>query len=130
MAKAADDSAPGLEPELILVAHPDAQLRLHEGRAHAAAGDIGPLNAALDETAVKPQALFGASETRVLARSRRRHRGHPTSPSTTASTLAHGADHEAVAARLTQEEAVAGAYVKSAPVVDGSSVEPRDRGPA
>ena len=68
MATAADDGAPGLEPELILVAHPDAQLRLHEGRAHAAAGDIGPLNAALDETAVEPQALFGASETRVLAR--------------------------------------------------------------
>ena len=43
MATAADDGAPGLEPELILVAHPDAQLRLHagprarRGRRHRAA---------------------------------------------------------------------------------------------
>ena len=123
MATAADDGAPGLEPELILVAHPDARLRLHQGRAHAAAGDIGRLNAALDETAVKPQALFGASETRVLARQQAAPSGAPDLSVYYRVQLAQGADHEAVAARLTQEDAVAGAYVKRAPVVDGPSVE-------
>ena len=123
MAKAADDGAPGLEPELILVAHADAQLRLHEGRAHAAAGDVGPLNAALDETAVKPQALFGASDTRVLAKQQAASPGTPDLSVYYRVQLPQGADHEAVAARLTQEESVAGAYVKPPAVVDGPSVE-------
>jgi hypothetical protein len=124
MATAADDGAPGLGPELILVAHSDAQLRLHEGRAHAAAGDVGPLNAALDETAVKPQALFGANETRVLAKQQAAPSGAPDLSLYYRVELEQGADHEAVAARLTQEESVAGAYLKSAPVVEGPSVQP------
>ena len=51
---AGDDDAQMLGPELIMVAHRDAQLRLHAGRAHVAASDIAPLNRALEETSVAP----------------------------------------------------------------------------
>jgi hypothetical protein len=123
MATTADDGAPGLEPELVLVAHPDAELRLHAGRAQAGAADIAPLNRALEETAAAPRAMFGPSETRVRARRRAAPAGAPDLSVFYRVELDAGVDHEAIARRLVEEESVAGAYVKPPAVVEGPSEE-------
>jgi hypothetical protein len=116
---AADGTAtPGVE--LIMVAEPGAQLRLHGGRARVAAGDVAPLNRALDETAATPRSLFGPSEERVQARRRASPWNEPDLSLYYRVHLDVAADHEAVARRLTEEEAVAGAYVKPAPVLDAA----------
>ena len=126
MANAADGSAQLLGPELIMVAHPAAELRLHKGRALAAAGDIGPLNRALEETSAAPRSLFGPSELRVQARQQESPWNEPDLSVYYRVPLEPGADHDAVAERLAQEEAVAGAYVKPAPAIDvPTSVAPR-----
>jgi hypothetical protein len=124
MATAADDEAAGLGPELILIAHGDARLRLHAGRAHTAAADVAPLNRALDETSATPRPLFGASEARVRAM----QAAASDSPDLSlyyGVQLDPSADHEAVASRLMEEDAFAGAYMKAPAVVDGPSVEPQ-----
>ena len=118
MAKGAGDDVQVLGPELIMVAHPDAELRLHAGRAQAAAGDIAPFNRALEETAAAPRSLFGASELRVQARQHESPFDEPDLSVFYSVALEPDADHDAIAERLVEEESVAGAYVKPAPAVD------------
>jgi hypothetical protein len=118
VAKAAGDDAHALGPELIMVAHPDAQLRLHQGRAHAAAADVTPLNRALEETSAAPRSLFGPNEAAVRARQQESPWDEPDLSVFYTVALEADADSEAIATRLAQEEAVAGAYLKPAPVVD------------
>jgi hypothetical protein len=101
-----------------MVAHPGAELRLHGGRALAAASDIGPFNRALEETSAAPRSLFGPSELRVQARQQESPWNEPDLSVFYTIPLEPGADHGAIADRLAQEEAVAGAYVKPAPVID------------
>src|SRR6266849_8656047 len=55
----------GPRPELIVVAHPDAGLRLQGSRVLGAATDAGPLQRALAETGARARPLFGPSEERV-----------------------------------------------------------------
>jgi Subtilase family len=100
-----------------MVAHRDARLQVHGGRAQAAAGDIEPFNRALEETGAVPRPLFGASELRVQARQQESPWNEPDLSVYYSVGVEPGADHLAIAARLAQEEAVAGAYVKPAPVV-------------
>jgi hypothetical protein len=112
------DASGALGAELILIAHSDAALRLHAGRALTAAGDIGPFNRALDETSAVPRPLFGPTESRVLARQQESPWPEPDLSVFYGVHVEGGASPEEVAARLAEEEAVAGAYVKPAPVVD------------
>jgi hypothetical protein len=123
VANAAGDDAQALAQELILVAHPDAELRLQRGRAHSAAGDIAPLNRALEETSAAPQSLFGASEARVQARQQASPWDEPDLSVFYSVPITGDEDAEAVAARLREEEAVAGAYIKPAPAVPLPPVE-------
>lgn len=114
---AAGDDPEMQGPELIMIAHPDAKLRLHEGRAYLAAGDIGPFNHALEETSAVPRPLFGPSELRVQARQQLSRWNEPDLSVYYTVALEPGADYQAIADRLVQEEAVAGAYVKPPPVL-------------
>lgn len=100
-----------------MVAHAGAELRLHAGRALSSASDIGPLNLALDETAAAPRSLFGSSEVRVRARQQESPWQEPDLSVYYSVPLEAGADHQAIARRLAEEESVAGAYVKAAPAL-------------
>jgi Subtilase family len=122
MANAAGDASQLLGPELIMVAHLDAELRVHGGRAVAGAGDIGPFNRALEETSAAPRSLFGPNELRVQARQQESPWSEPDLSVYYSVPLEPGADHSAIAERLAQEDAVAGAYVKAAPVIDVPAV--------
>ena len=67
MATAAQDPS-HLPPELIVVAHPHAELRIHGSQVRSAAGDAAPLEQALTETGARARPLFGPSEERIQAR--------------------------------------------------------------
>ena len=112
----AGDEAPGPQPELVVVAHPEAQLRLHGTRVQSAAASAAPLEQALAETGARARPLFGPSEERVRAELDESPWELPD-----LSLYYHvsvAADHEAVAARLNQEESIAGAYLKAPVGID------------
>src|SRR5215472_16224516 len=95
VANVAGDGPQLLGPELIMVAHPGAELRLHGGRALAAASDIGPFNRALEETSAAPRSLFGPSELRVQARQQESPWDEPDLSVFYTVPLGPGADHGA-----------------------------------
>jgi subtilase family protein len=113
---AAANDALGPRPELVVVAHPGAVLQVHGTRVQGADAAAAPLEQALVETRAHARPLFGPSEERVRARRRESPWDLPD--------LSHyyhvsvEADHEAVAARLNEEESVAGAYVKAPVRID------------
>ena len=110
------NDAPGLQPELIVVAHPEAQLRLHGTRVRSAAASPAPLEQALVETGAHARPLFGPSEERIRAELGESPWDLPDLSLYYNVTVE--ADHEAVAARLNEEESVAGAYVKAPVRID------------
>jgi hypothetical protein len=115
MTSAGNDVA-GPGPELIVVAHPEARLQLYGTRAQASAASAAPLERVLRETGGHARPLFGPSEEHVRARRRESPWNLPD-----LSLYYHvsvAGDHEAVAARLNEEEIVAGAYVKPAVRID------------
>jgi hypothetical protein len=124
MAPVGNDT-PGPRPELIVVAHPDAVHQMHGTSVQGAGASGAPLERALVETGAHARPLFGASEERVKARRRESPWDLPD--------LSHyyhvqvDAEHEAVAARLNEEESIAGAYVK-APVAVDDEVLPTSMG--
>jgi Subtilase family len=114
-----DASAP--RPELIVVAHPDAALEVHGTRVRGA-GTAGPLEQALVETGAQARPLFGPSEARIRAQ---RDESPWDLPDLSlyyhvAIDDDHDDDHEAVAARLAEDDNVAGAYLKPAVAIDDS----------
>jgi len=112
----ARNDAPGLQPELIVVAHPEAQLRLHGTHVLSAAASPAPLEQALVETGAHARPLFGPSEERIRAELAESPWDLPDLSLYYHVTVE--ADHEAVAARLNEEESVAGAYVKAPVRID------------
>src|SRR3954454_5866600 len=115
MAAVADDGSPALRPEVIMVAHPDAELRLHGTTVRSARTDAAPLSKALTDTRATAQPLFGATEERVQALIG----GSPWAlPDLSVFYRVDvDADHEGVAARLLEQDAIQAAYVKPAPVI-------------
>ena len=113
----------GLPSELILVAHPDAQLQMHGGQVHSAAMGIAHLQKALTDTGAQVRPLFGPSESRIQARRRETPWAMPDLSTyyrvETAST-----EYEAVAAVLRAVAGVAGAYVKAPAVLPEEFAEP------
>jgi hypothetical protein len=106
----------GPRPELIVVAHPDAGLRLQGSRVLGAATDAGPLQRALAETGARARPLFGPSEERV--RAARRASPWDLPDLSVYYRVGVDRDHEAVAARLREQDGIAGAFVKAAPAID------------
>jgi Subtilase family len=116
LTSSAGNDAPGLQPELVVVAHPEAQLRLHGTHVQSAAASPAPLEQALAETRAHARPLFGPSEERVRVELDESPWDLPD-----LSLYYHvsvEADHEAVAARLNEEESIAGAYVKAPVRID------------
>ena len=101
-----------------MVAHPQAELRLHGSRVQASAGDTAPLTRALEETGTSARPLFGPSEDRVRARAAASPWALPDLSTFYRLEVADQAQAEAITSRLIAEDAVAGAYVKPAPVID------------
>src|SRR5215831_6992759 len=104
-----------LGPELVVVAHPGAALELHGTRVRGA-GTAGPLEQALVETGARAHPLFGPSEARI--RARRAESPWDLPDLSLYYRVAVDGDHEAVAARLAEDDNVAGAYVKPAVAID------------
>jgi hypothetical protein len=124
MASSSND-VPGPKPELIVVAHPEAVLQVHGTRVQGAGASAAPLEQALVETGARARPLFGPSEERIRARARRSPWDVPDLSSYyRVSVGADRADHEAVAARLNEEESVAGAYLKAPAQVDEEVLPP------
>ena len=107
-------------PELIVVAHPEAELRLHGRQVRSAAVEAGPLEHALHETGASARPLFGPSEERIQARRDESPWDLPDlSVYYRVGVDADGdRDGEAVAARLNEEESIAGAFLKAPAAVD------------
>jgi hypothetical protein len=117
-----------LQPELIVVARPDAGLRAPASGAApgltAAQGDPGPLAAALEEAGARLRPLFGASEERLrheaeslAAAGPPADGGRELPPPPDLSVYyrveaPEGQDLAALAAGLREQELVQGAYVK------------------
>lgn len=118
MASAGNDTpeAVGLKPEIIVVAHADAVLQMHGTRVQGAAASAAPLESALAETGARARPLFGPSEERI--RARRRESPWELPDLSLYYRVSVDGDHEDVAARLNEEESVAGAYVKVPARVD------------
>ena len=113
------NDAPGPKPELIVVAHPEAVLQVHGTRVQGADASAAPLEQALVETGARARPLFGSSEERIRARRDQSPWDVPDLSSYyRVSVDADRDDHEAVAARLNEEESVAGAYLKAPASVD------------
>jgi Subtilase family len=107
---------PNLSPELVVVAHSDARLRLSGSRVRSSADGAAALEQALAETGARLRPLFGASEERIHATRRASAWDLPD-----LSVFYHAAvdgDHQAVAARLAEVPAVSGAFVKPPPAID------------
>jgi hypothetical protein len=105
-----------LSPELVVVAHPDARLRMNGSRVRGCADSTAPLERALAETGARLHPMFGPSEERVAAARRASAWDLPD-----LSVYYHAAadgDHQAVAARLAEVPAVSGAFVKPPPAID------------
>lgn len=105
-----------LAPELVVVAHPDARLRLNGSRVRSSADGAAELEKALAETGAQLRPLFGPSEEHILAARNASAWALPD-----LSVFYHAAvdrDHQAVAARLAEVTALAGAYVKPPAVID------------
>ena len=105
-----------LSPELVVVAHPDARLRMDGTKVRDCAGDGAPLERALAETGARLRPMFGPSEERVAAA---RHASAWDLPDL--SVYYHAAvdgDHQAIAARLAEVPALSGAFVKPPPAID------------
>jgi hypothetical protein len=103
-------------PELVVVTHPDAQLRMNGTEVRACAGDAAPLERALAETGARLRPMFGPSEERIAAARQASAWDLPD-----LSVYYHAAvdgDHQAVAARLAEVPAVSGAFVKPPPAID------------
>jgi hypothetical protein len=115
MASVGNDT-PGPGPELIVVAHPEAGLEVRGTSVQAAAADAAPLERALVETGADAHPLFGRSEAHV--RERRDESPWDLPDLSHYYRVRVDTDHEAVAARLNEEETVAGAYVKEPVRVD------------
>ena len=109
MAETGKDPAPD-HPEVIVVAHPDAALRVEGNAVRSAAVDAAPLEHALTETGAQASPLFGPSEEEV--QTRRDESPWDLPDLSVFYRVRVGQDHEAVAARLNEEESVAGAFVK------------------
>jgi hypothetical protein len=112
----AREDTPGLHPELIVVAHPEAELHMRGSRVYSSAADAGPLEKALTETGAQARPLHGVSEARIQAQ--RRESPWDVPDLSVYYHVAVDQDHEAVAARLNEQDAIAGAYVKPAALVD------------
>jgi hypothetical protein len=107
------NDAPGPRPELIVVAHPEAVLQVHGTRVQGAGAAAAPLERALVETGARARPLFGPSEERIRARRDQSPWDVPDLSTWYRVSLgADQTDHEAVAARLNEEESIAGAYLK------------------
>src|SRR2546429_58554 len=107
-----------LAPELVVVAHADARLRMNGARVRSSADGAAELEKALAETGARLRPLFGPSEEHILAARRASAWALPD-----LSVFYHAAvdgDHQAVAARLAEVPAVAGAYVKPPPAIDAA----------
>jgi hypothetical protein len=118
MAVEGDDVA-GPKPELIVVAHPEAVLQVQGTRVQGAGASAAPLEQALVETGSQAHPLFGPSEERIRARRSQSPWDVPDlSTYYRVNVGPDQADHEAVAARLNEEESIAGAYLKAPARVD------------
>jgi len=130
MATAAQDPS-HLHPELIVVAHPDAELRIDGSQVRSAAGDAAPLEQALTETGALARPLFGPSEERIQAH--RRASPWDLPDLSVYYRVAVDRDHEAVAARLNEDQSIAGAFVKPPVAIDphppAGSAGPGSAGP-
>ncbi len=105
-----------LPPELVVVAHADARLRMNGARVRSAADGAAELEKALAETGTELTPMFGPDEEHILAARRASAWDLPD-----LSVYYHAAvtgDHHAVAARLAEVPAVAGAFVKPPPAID------------
>jgi hypothetical protein len=105
-----------LSPELVVVAHPDAQLRVNGAKVMAAADGAASLEHALAETGARLRPMFGPSEERIVAARRASPWALPD-----LSLYYHAAvdgDHQAVVARLAEVPVVSGAFVKPPPAID------------
>jgi len=109
------DSA-GSQPELIVVAHPEAGLRVYGTQVLATGASAAGLERALVETGAHARPLFGPSEEHV--RARRRESPWDLPDLSLYYQVSVAGDHEEAAARLNEEQSVAGAYVKPAVRID------------
>jgi hypothetical protein len=108
--------APSLSPELVVVAHPEARLRMDGARVRSSADGAAELDKALAETGARLRPLFGPSEEHIQAARDASAWALPD-----LSVFYHAAvdfDHKAVAARLAEVPAIAGAFVKPPPAID------------
>src|SRR5262245_4001086 len=125
MADESHDAPGGAKPELIVVAHPEAVLQVHGTRVQGAGASAAPLEQALVETGVVARPLFGPSEQRIRARRDETPWDVPDLSSYyRVSVGADRSDPAAVAARLNEEERIAGAYVKPPVAVDHGVLPP------
>jgi hypothetical protein len=118
------NDAPGPQAELIVVAHPEAVLQVHGTKVQGAVA-AEPLERALAETRSQARPLFGASEERIRARQAQSPWDLPDLSTYYRVTVDDDEpDHEAVAARLNEEESIAGAFLKAPVQVDQEVLPP------
>jgi hypothetical protein len=112
------DPSGGGKPELIVVAHPEAVLQVHGTKVQGAVA-AEPLERALVETRSQARPLFGASEERIRARQAESPWDLPDLSTYYRVTVDDDEpDPEGVAARLNEEESIAGAFLKAPAQVD------------
>ena len=122
MAGELEGASSGTGPELIMVAHARADCVCRDRAYCSAATDVAPLSRALAETGAQARPLFALTEDRL--RTRRRNSPFWSPDLSIYYRVDAPDDHEGVAARLAEEDAIDGAYVKPAPVTGLEGLDP------